>query len=934
MLRSAKEERALSTCDIGADGVVRTWSRAATRLFGHEADQIVGRHVRALLPDAPLRPDTAVETVAVRADGERIALAVRFAATDEDGTLACRAHEVAHRREPAVLRADLAAREFATDAVVSADRAGHVIGLNPAAERLLGCTLKSALGCSLAEVLGDETLPEQVLSGHPVHTEQTRTPGQLTLISALPLRDHTGEVVGATAIFSDVTAQRGAAAAREREEREARQIERTSRALAESLDLDATLKRAAETFVPDLADLCVIFSLEPDGKTLTLRAAEAADAEVREFSRRAIGMQRPLEAHVEGALVTGQRPYLHGHRSMADEPPVVAAKLGDVWRTALPLRSNGGVWGLLVLGRSDRRPEPDARELRLMTALADRAGQALENARLHAQSTQARERFTAAFEHAPIGMALADATGVITEANPELAQITGLAQLVGARLPELYDPNHVGAEETERPFARPDGETVWVQVRVAPAGAHVVLLVQDITDRKRHESQLQYLADHDALTGLYNRRRFAEELDWVLAYSRRYRSPSVVIAVDVDNFKFVNDTYGHATGDALLVAIAEALRARCRNSDIVGRLGGDEFGVVLPHSGKEEADIVAQALLEAVRDGVRVPVGERTVRATASIGVRLIGPETEQTAEEILSDADIALYDAKESGRDRLSVTGDGSAVTDRLRARIGWSDRIRDALHHDGFALHEQPILHIGNDQVESSELLLRMCGDDGGLIAPGAFLEIAERFGQIQAIDRWVLGRALELLAARHAAGLHLDVEVNLSGGSISDPGVIDFIVAEVRNAPIDPRCLTIEVTETAAITNLDRARALATSLADLGCRFALDDFGSGFGSFYYLKHLPFDVVKIDGEFIRELEHSHADRLTVQAIVHIARGLGKPTIAEFVERDATLRLLGELGVDYAQGYHVGRPQPVELRPSFLRDAGSGAPVEPARKG
>jgi len=457
-----------------------------------------------------------------------------------------------------------------------------------------------------------------------------------------------------------------------------------------------------------------------------------------------------------------------------------------------------------------------------------------------------------------------------------------------------------------------------VQTRVAHLDERdTVLLVEDITDRKRYEGELEYLADHDPLTGLFNRRRFAEELDWVLSYSRRYRSPAALVALDVDNFKFVNDTFGHAVGDELLVAIAHGLRQRCRESDVVGRVGGDEFGVILPQSGREEADIVAQALLEAIRE-VRVMVGQRAVRATASIGVRLIVEDTQQTAEEIISDADIALYDAKEGGRDRMSVAGDGKNVTDRLRARISWSDRIRDALRNDGFELFEQPILRIASGDVSASELLLRMRDGNGGLIAPGEFLEAAERFGQIQAIDRWVLSRAVQVLAERQANGLFLDMEVNLSGGSISDESVIDFIASEVRNAPIDPRCLTIEVTETAAITNIERARALAQTLTDLGCRFALDDFGSGFGSFYYLKHLPFDVVKIDGEFIKELEDSKPDRLTVQAIVQIAKGLDKPTIAEFVESEPILRELERLGVDFAQGYHVGRPRPLLVQPEF----------------
>ncbi len=641
--------------------------------------------------------------------------------------------------------------------------------------------------------------------------------------------------------------------------------------------------------------------------------------------------------HVPDDVVAGDRA--HGERAAVRHGlggrPI--GPLATAWRrpdgseivlalTAAPVYAHGDLIGIRWRAKA---PASDAGVL----------STARENARVHA----AEARFTAAFENAPIGMALvradAEGLGLVMEANPAMCEITGRARadLVGSQFVELHHPDdRATARERaswllddlldqyagERRYQRPDGRTVWVQVRVARLDDEVVPIVvlqaQDITDRKGYERQLQFLADHDPLTGLYNRRRFAEELDWVLSYSRRYRSPAAVVAIDIDNFKFVNDTFGHAVGDQLLAAIGEALRTRCRDTDILGRLGGDEFGVILAQSGRGEAEAVAEALLQSIRDHARVLVGSRAVRATASVGVRLIGPETTLTADELLSDADIALYDAKEAGRDRLSLAADGGGVTDRLRERIGWSDRVRDALLRDRFMLFEQPILGIASGRIESSELLLRMRDDDGTAIAPGAFLDIAERFGQVQAIDCWVIGHAVRLLAERQAAGIDLDLEVNLSGGSITDETVMDFIVAEVRNAPIDPTRLTFELTETAAISNIERARAFAQRVGDLGCRFALDDFGSGFGSFYYLKHLPFDVIKIDGEFVKDLTSSPADRLTVQAIVHIAGGLGKPTIAEFVESEPTLELLRHLGVDYAQGYHIGRPRPVVVDPGF----------------
>ena len=441
------------------------------------------------------------------------------------------------------------------------------------------------------------------------------------------------------------------------------------------------------------------------------------------------------------------------------------------------------------------------------------------------------------------------------------------------------------------------------------------LIVQfvDVSDRRRFEGQLRRLADTDALTGLYNRRRFGEELEWVVSYAQRYGHPAALLALDVDHFQYINDSYGHATGDELLGTVTALLRSRLRDTDIVGRLGGDEFGVILPETAIEDAEAIGQALIEAAREQVHVVREGRRVRATLSMGIRAIEPETELTFAEELAEAEIARNDAKERGRDRFAVSGRDVVGSARSRA-LSWVERLREALENDGFVLYEQPILDLARNRVDRSELLIRLLDSDGQLILPGAFLGAAERYGLIKAIDRWVIGGAIRLLAERHASGHErLGLDVNLSGASITDPTVMDFIAAEVRNAPIDPTCLIFEVTETAAIANVERARSLARGLADLGCQFALDDFGSGFGSFYYLKHLPFDVVKIDGDFIKELPTTRTDQLTVQAIVQIAKGLGKTTTAEFVSDDAAVAMLREFGVDYAQGFHIGRPEPVQ---------------------
>jgi EAL domain-containing protein (putative c-di-GMP-specific phosphodiesterase class I) len=296
----------------------------------------------------------------------------------------------------------------------------------------------------------------------------------------------------------------------------------------------------------------------------------------------------------------------------------------------------------------------------------------------------------------------------------------------------------------------------------------------------------------------------------------------------------------------------------------------------------------------------------------------------------VLVNADIAMYEAKEAGRDRCVLLDATEGPQTQMHARLTWSERIRSALEEERFQLFHQPILDVRKGEVTHHELLVRLPGDSGELIPPGTFLYIAEQFGLIQAIDSWVVGQAAQLIRRLHAEGEHVTLSVNLSGASITDTALLETVERVIRETGIDPHALIFEVTETAAIVNIDKARRFAERLAELGCAFALDDFGAGFGSFYYLKHLPFDYLKIDGDFIRQLPASKPDQLTVKAIVQIAHGLGKKTVAEFVGDDATLRLLGRFGVDFAQGYHTGRPVAVaETWPPATPEHVRSAPLE-----
>ena len=444
--------------------------------------------------------------------------------------------------------------------------------------------------------------------------------------------------------------------------------------------------------------------------------------------------------------------------------------------------------------------------------------------------------------------------------------------------------------------------------------------------RSRYE--LEHLASHDALTGLPNRRHLEAEMARILRECVSDGRPAAVVVMDLDGFKYVNDSRGHAVGDEVLVSVADVLRGGLRPGDLVGRLGGDEFAAVLPGLDRVDAGRLVHRLLEQLR-AQPVPVdGGRPVRLTASIGMAFLEPGFPRTADDLLIDADVAMYDAKDGGRDRLALA---SAVDPRqadVRHRHAWVERMREALDGGGFVLHAQPILALHDEPGRRYELLLRMVAEDGSLVLPGVFLPVAERTGLIAGIDRWVVREACRMLGACQRAGEDVAFEVNLSGHSVGDPEVMALIERELAALPRRGG-LVIEVTETAAILDVPRARAFADHLATLGCAFALDDFGAGYGSFYYLKHLPFDYLKIDGEFIRGVTGNRADEVVVRSLVSIAQQLGKRTIAEFVEDEATLVRLRELGVDYAQGWHVGRPAPLAL-PLPLRPVTAPAAVLP----
>ena len=536
-------------------------------------------------------------------------------------------------------------------------------------------------------------------------------------------------------------------------------------------------------------------------------------------------------------------------------------------------------------------------------------------------------------ESAAEGILGLDHEGVVSFANPAAAYLLGChAEEMRGR--NIHDVVHGGRREApthaahqcpvfvslksgsvqhmeDDVFWRQDGASFPVHYTSSPivergemTGA--VLTFNDVTERKRFEAQLQYLADHDPVTGLFNRRRFEQELVRHLAYDARYGTGGAVLALDLDNFKYVNDTLGHKAGDEVITRVARNIRDRIRETDTLARLGGDEFAVLLPESGIEQAQQVARTINEAIRSQP-VTIGGQQIRVTGSIGITTFGNREGVNGEQLLVEADVAMYDAKAAGRDQSALYTPMAVREAQIESRLAWVGRVRSALDEDRFTLYAQPVVAVTTGEVVQHELLLRMT-EESDIVLPGSFLPAAERFGLMPAVDRWVLRHTVQLLAETDPG---VRFEVNVSGESMADEDLVRGLGENLSEAGVDPSRLILEIPERVAVANLDAARLFGQAVKHLGCHFALDDFGAGFGSFHYLKYMPFDYLKIDGDFIHSLPASRTDQLVVQALVEIASGLGKGTIAEFVGDDDTLGVLRGCGVDLAQGYHLGRPVP-----------------------
>jgi diguanylate cyclase (GGDEF)-like protein/PAS domain S-box-containing protein len=532
-----------------------------------------------------------------------------------------------------------------------------------------------------------------------------------------------------------------------------------------------------------------------------------------------------------------------------------------------------------------------------------------------------------------------DALGRIDYMNPVAESLTGWSAAeghgreIGKVLNLVTELDH---EPLENPLLRAlgrgehrgDGGTADHSVLITRAGQEIaiqesaapicdrqgrmigaVIVFHDVTKERRLKRALAYQASHDALTGLINRREFDNRLHAAVQNAQRGQGSYALLYIDLDQFKVVNDTCGHQAGDRLLRDVTGLLQTRVRASDTIARLGGDEFGVLLETCTLDQATRIAESARQCIRD-YRFVWGASALSVGASIGVVEIRRETENTAS-VMSAADIACYAAKDGGRNRIHVY-DAGGISSRHR-EMHWVARVTRAAEENRLELYFQPIAAIGSlSPPRFHELTVKLRGDDGQLVQPSEFIPAAERYNAMSIIDRWVVEKAVGLLRERQSRGVPLPtLAVNVSGTSLNEQTFVDLAL-QVLADPLIAGAICFEITETAAVTNLADAIHFMRELKTRGCKFALDDFGTGLSSFMYLKTLPVDYLKIDGQFIAQIAADPVDRSMVEAIGKVGRALGIATIAECVETAVVLEELKRLGVDFAQGYFIARPLPI----------------------
>lgn len=611
---------------------------------------------------------------------------------------------------------------------------------------------------------------------------------------------------------------------------------------------------------------------------------------------------------------------------------------GQSYLGAAVYNQTGDVVGLLVMVDNEKLPDWKV-ELgkTILPIFAARAGAEIERRRVEGELIRQKERAQVTLHSIGDAVITTDADGYVEFMNPVAEAITGwsASSAVGMHLDEICVAvdnkdnkiRNVALEScllsartvlgmTNVRLRNSSGNIIETEQTASPIKNSnndllgIVVVFRDVSNAREMAKKMSWQARHDALTGLVNRREFEKKLTELIKAASQERQHHAMLYMDLDQFKVVNDTCGHFAGDEMLRQLAVILKDNARQSDTLARLGGDEFGLLLNSCDADIAKMMADKIVSSVQE-FRFVWEDKIFHVGVSIGVVEISPTTESESA-VMKAADMACYAAKDGGRNRVYLYEVGDEVVEQRQVEMHWVARIKQAIELKDFVLYGQRIMSLSDGGVHHYEILSRMRHEDGSIILPGRFMPAAERYNIIVDIDHFVVESVFNYI---HEGLVPEDVvlSINLSGKSLSDKDLLEFILESVEKTNIKPGFLCIEITETAAIANMAHAISFIHSLQDVGILFSLDDFGSGLSSFGYLKQLPVDFLKIDGSFVKDMVGDPIDASMVAAINEIGHRMDKKTIAEFVEDENIMIALKELGVDYAQGYHIHKPEPLE---------------------
>ncbi len=574
------------------------------------------------------------------------------------------------------------------------------------------------------------------------------------------------------------------------------------------------------------------------------------------------------------------------------------------------------------------------RNIQIKRVVSEKTGFLLEEIERRKGVEAEMSKLSLAVEHSPNMVVITDAKGLIEYVNPRFSLITGYqadevlgkniailhsGDLDGCSYQQIWDVLLIDHEwRGDVLNCRKNGEFYWAELHISAimnqqsVPTHYVSVHQDVTESKLIAEKISYQASHDLLTGLINRREFERRLDQLLITAKLEKLEHAFCFMDLDQFKIVNDTSGHVAGDELLRQLGSLLQEKIRKSDTIARLGGDEFGILMEQCSLHNAQRMAEQIRQTIEQ-FKFSWNERTYAVGASIGLVRID-QYSLNGTEVFKQADSACYLAKDAGRNRIHLYQEDDEVQQRRAGELHWVSDINDALAEDRFELHGQLIKPIQSTNSKPAvEILLRLKSRDGELVLPGAFLPAAERYNIATRIDQWVISHVFDWFESNPEVIDNIDsCAINLSGQSLGDKSILEMISSQLARQILPAEMIKFEITETSAISNLAEAKSFINAVKKQGCRFSLDDFGSGLSSFAYLKHLSVDILKIDGMFVKDIMDDEINFAMVKSINEVGHVMGMSTIAEFVENDEIQQRLAGIGVDYAQGYGVCRPMPL----------------------